>query len=274
MRVFTAMLRVDVKEGVRATARWWVAALAFMLLFLATFALSLGRHADVPPVSWADCIAFVFMGSPDNPAARSDLPVAWLGLVMVALFLVLWYPYRDLMGAGQRLLVQGGSRWAWWASKVAWVTLSVAAFWLLTAAAALAVCIATGGDVSFEIGRAPGIAANLEPSVLSPVPGDGAAFVAGTLLALVALALLQLTVSLAVSPLCGYGVSVSLLVCAVFVDAPWLVPVYLMGARCDPVVAGGLEPVAGMAVSLVVCVASALVGGRIFSTMNILPKER
>ncbi|WP_251158474.1 hypothetical protein [Caniella muris] len=193
---------------------------------------------------------------------------------MVALFLVLWYPYRDLMGAGQRLLVQGGSRWAWWVSKVAWVTLSVAVFWLLTAAAALAVCIATGGDVSFEIGQAPGIAANLEPSVLSPVPGDGAAFVAGTLLALVALALLQLTVSLAVSPLCGYGVSVSLFVCAVFIDAPWLVPVYLMGARCEPAVVDGLDPAAGMAVSLAVCVASVLVGGRIFSTMNILPKER
>ena len=274
MRVFATMFRVDVREGIRATARWWVAALVFMLLFLATFPVSLGRHADAPPVSWADCIAFVFMGSPDNPAVRSDLPVAWLGLVMVVLFLVLWYPYRDLMGAGQRLLVQGGSRWVWWASKVAWVTLSVAVFWLLTAAAALAVCAASGGDVSTEIDQAPAIAANLEPSVLSPVPGDGAAFVAGTLLALVALALLQLTVSLAVSPLCGYGVSVSLLVCAVFADGPWLVPVYLMGARCDPVVAGGLDPVAGMAVSLVVCVASVLVGGRIFSTMNILPKER
>lgn len=83
------------------------------------------------------------MGSPDEPAARSDLPVAWLGLVMVALFLVLWYPYRDLMGA-----------------------------------------------------------------------------------------------------------------------------------RCEPAVVDGLDPVAGMAVSLAVCVASVLVGGRIFSTMNILPKER
>lgn len=110
--------------------------------------------------------------------------------------------------------------------------------------------------------------------MLSPVPGDGAIFIAGTLVALIALALLQLTVSLVASPVAGFGVSVSLLVCAVFFNAPWFVPVYLMGARCDPVIIDGLNPLVGIGVSLAVGAVSILVGGLRFSTMNILPKER
>ena len=193
---------------------------------------------------------------------------------MVALFLVLWYPYRDLMGPGQRLLVLGGSRWAWWGAKVVWVIACVTVFWLVLAAGALGLCLATGGEVSTVIDQAPGVAANLEPSMLSPVPGNGAVFIAGTLVALIALALLQLTVSLVASPVAGFGVSVSLLVCAVFFNAPWFVPVYLMGARCDPVIIDGLNPLVGIGVSLAVGVVSILVGGLRFSTMNILPKER
>lgn len=273
MRVFVTMLRLDAREGFRATAWWWLAALGFALFLQAMFALSTAG-ADLPPATWADYLAYAFMGSEDTPAGRFPLPVAWLGLLMVALFLVLWYPYRDLMGAGQRLLVLGGNRWTWWSAKVAWVTLCVAVFWLLLAGMALVFCVVLGGEVSAVVGQAPGIAANLEPSLLPPVPGDGAVFVVGTLVALIALALLQLTVSLVASPVVGFGVSVGLLVCTVFLDTPWLAPVYLMGARCDPVVAGGWDPLAGIGVSLAVCAASVIAGGLYFSTMNILPKER
>lgn len=273
MRAFTTMLRLDVHEGFRATVWWRAAALGFGLFLLAAFALSMAG-ADMSPATWADYLAYAFMGSADTPAGRFRMPVAWLGLVMVALFLVLWYPYRDLMGPGQRLLVLGGSRWAWWGAKVVWVIACATVFWLVLAAGALGLCLATGGEVSTVIDQAPGVAANLEPSMLSPVPGNGAVFIAGTLVALIALALLQLTVSLVASPVAGFGVSVSLLVCAVFFNAPWFVPVYLMGARCDPVIIDGLNPLVGIGVSLAVGAVSILVGGLRFSTMNILSKER
>lgn len=57
-----------------------------------------------------------------------SMPVEWMFVVLLVLFLSLDYPLSDLSSTGQNALVMSSSRTAWWLAKCFWVLFTVIIF--------------------------------------------------------------------------------------------------------------------------------------------------
>ena len=102
-------------------------------------------------------MSFLFRGMPEyfvSETGKFELPVPWLMLNACLLFLTVSYPAEDLTRSGGQAIVRAGRRRDWLLGKAAWVACTVAAYYLLLAAAlalgALVTESAGMGDLATE----------------------------------------------------------------------------------------------------------------------------
>ena len=91
---------------------------------------------------------------------------------------------------------------------------------------------------------------------------------------LAALALFQLLLSLITGPVISFACSISILFLSAFYFDPLLIGNSMMLARSDCLMEGGISASAGMRIAISLAGVSVLVGGFLFSRMDITDKER
>lgn len=271
---------IDMREGFRANARWYLADAALAITLAASFALAArakGFDASLVPCNFGNLMANAlagmeaFLPSPQEPFA---FPASWAVTMLLLAYMTLGYPYRDLTGFGQKVLISSGRRLGWWLSKCAWVFMSVIAFWAVFFGATALTALVLGGNLTLSV--SPDIQRVLRWNVLVWFDeGSFAAFLLCVPIGTVAMCMAQLCLSLFIRPSLSYlSTFAGLFLAAFYYQIPLLLGNYLMALRTPGVVGSGFPPLAGLVLSLVIIGTSIVMGAWRFSRMDILEKEQ
>ena len=145
----------DFNYGYQSTRLKWLGA----VLVQAYFVILACQCCSAPetPGGMLGHLSFLFRGMPEyfvSETGKFELPVPWLMLNACLLFLTVSYPAEDLTRSGGQAIVRAGRRRDWLLGKAAWVACTVAAYYLLLAAAlalgALVTESAGMGDLATE----------------------------------------------------------------------------------------------------------------------------
>lgn len=270
----------DMRAEARRTAIvLGVSALLFCLLITLFFFRTLQPNGDFQSLSFTDCLASLFGGMGEyNPRHDKNfkIPAAWLCVCLMGAYVTLGYPVRNLEGVGVKQCVAAQSRWAWWFAKCLWVVICAVAFCLVAFAVCLIASYASGGTASLVLSQ-------FAPELLDFfVAGDSDAltsgegmplFIAGIPVALSALCLAQLAVSVNVNPLAAFAVTAAILFLSAFYLNDFALGNYLMIARSALVIHVGVDPAMGIGLSVLVGAAAVFVGGAAFARHDVLGKE-
>lgn len=271
-------LLVDLAEGFRSLWRWYIGAMVLLAAASASLVLqALALDMPLASLSVGDFLLYYFAGTSQFFAFGGDpfrLPVIWAFVCLFALYLVLWYPYRDLLGFGRVAVVAGGSRWRWWFAKCAWVIVAIAAFCLCTFVVSAISSLLVGGRPSLTASEEMPFLLGLRESQLADPPYLIIPSIAVIFVSLAALALFQLLLSLITGPVISFACSISILFLSAFYFDPLLIGNSMMLARSDCLMEGGISASAGMRIAISLAGVSVLVGGFLFSRMDITDKER
>lgn len=85
------------------------------------------------------------------PGNTFQFPIVWIVVLLTSSFLVLNYPYRDMHGIGQQILVQTGGRTCWWVSKCLWNVICTVLFHGLILLTGVVLCLLFKIPVTMEI---------------------------------------------------------------------------------------------------------------------------
>lgn len=199
------------------------------------------------------------------------MPVLWVVFVLWVLFASLYYPFIDLNGMGKHLLCLSGQRGIWWFSKCLWTACNTLVHYLLAFAASIAAGLCFGAK--FNMDANVYLYQELEMNLGTLTSGTiwkTAPLFFTTALVLVALALLQLTLSIAVKPLFSYLALAAYLFAGAYVQSPALLGNFAMPARSSLLTTTGLPPLLGGLLCLWVIVGSVLLGWMLFEKKDIL----
>lgn len=272
------LLLVDLAEGFWSLWRWYIGAVALFAVMSASLvlqALTLGM--PLASLSVGDFLLYYFAGTSQFFAFGGDpfrLPVMWAFVCLFALYLVLWYPYRDLLGFGRAAVVVGGSRWRWWFAKCVWVVVAIAVFCLCAFVVASTSSLLVGGCISLTVSEEMPFLLGLRESQLAEPPYSIGSSIAVAFASLAALALFQLLLSLVTGPVISFACSISIIFLSAFYFDPLLIGNSMMLARSDCLMEGGISVFAGACIASSLAGASILAGGLLFSWMDITDKER
>ncbi len=225
---------------------------------------------------FADYLIDVFRGMriyhPGGESVEFQAPAAWLMLHSYLAYLVSDYPFRDLCGFGQQVLLRSKLRGQWWYCKCVWVSGSVVLCYLLGYLTLLLFSLCTGG-ISLVPHRAINLSVSqVDSSKLTP----GCILAVGILLPVltsIALSLFQTFLSFYSNPVFGYSVIIGILVVSAFQCSPLLPGNYLMLLRSVCVTPQGVTVEDGILADLCFIVFSVLAGAGRFSRYDILKKQ-
>lgn len=270
-----------------------VTALALVTFFLSYVTLSVKFPEAARNLTLGEGMLCLWRGMLPYVPGQGEpftFPMAWFALLIATAYTVVDYPFRDLGGMGARLIVGCHSRWAWWLAACTWVAVVALTCWLLALIVAAVWTGATGG--SWDLSVRPGVAAVLSAGRNAQLTearellaaGEGAqaaameaipigwALLASTLV-LIAILLVQTTVSLLVHPIVGMVATIAVLFFSAYFRF-WLLPgEYLMLARTDTLMRAGMHPGVGIALACVLALVAVIAGGIAFNHKDILGRE-
>lgn len=271
-------LRVDLKVGLRGILPVLVglSVVSVSCLIVAYVRVDAVGAVDVARLTFADNVALVFAGSLPfeyRPGVMFVPPLGWTLLSMLVLYASLSYPYRDLMGFGQQVLVRENSRVMWLLSKCIWV--------LLTCLLSCAAIALTAALWTFVHGQEFNTllhsdALYLAAMLMGPFKADtldGSGFLLCIVVVLSSLSLLQLFLSIFLRPSISFLSMILLLIASAYAQTWYLPGNYLMFVRWGGFIDGGVDMWIGMAL----CVGAALVFGALgfgcFCKMDLVDRE-
>lgn len=284
--LFLKYLGHDLRCGLLAQwSKYLVAFVPFGLLCLslASFWNKLVLHnpeVDVPPLTYGDylfamlqnthhpgCIGKITIfdeyGFPYTPGPQFQL--LWVVPFVFLAFIVSFYPFKDLAGYGQQLLIRSRRRSTWWISKCAWVTACVTLYHGVLLAVPAVFALATG---TMELMPTPDIQRVITATDLSTFTLWDMVLSTMLLPWLVCLShsLLQLVISLYTQPVLGMIAICVLLVTPTFIATPLLPGNYMMTVRYG---AATLDPLFGVLWMAALSLACVIAGGVYFKRKNI-----
>lgn len=214
------------------------------------------------------CGKVVFFDGMDNSFV---MPTIWMVFVLWMQFVSLYYPFSDLNGMGKQLIVISGKRSIWWLSKCIWTVVNTSVNYLLIFASSLLSGLCFGAKPSMQahwyLARILDIRIddlttqttwNLWPLFLL------------TGFILIAFSLLQLFLSLAVTPLFSYFLLAAYLFAGAYIQSPAFLGNFLMAARNSRLVVTGLPSFVGIVPGIVITAISIAAGLFLFRRKDIL----
>ncbi|MBY4797892.1 hypothetical protein K6V98_05950 [Collinsella sp. AGMB00827] len=257
------MVALDLREGLRSIAGWYVALIGVCTLSFCSALLTLLAYGRPAVFSLGEALVFLSAGVPEQLLGQSEpvrIPVEWLIIFMLSLYMVLWYPYRDFHGFGSQIMVASGGRLAWWFSKCFWVCASILLYWMVAGVCAFICAFITGGALDLRVTDSLGYALTWNGSPLSDYHLI-CLYLCSVVVNTVALALIQLVISLIWHPLIAYVASLSILVLSVLIfDIPYLLGNQIMFLRNLASDGFGHDPIMGIVIGCSVIAMCVVVG--------------
>lgn len=212
-----------------------------------------------------------YIPSPDNPF---QFPAVWILVFLVLPFVLLNYPFRDMYGVGQQILVRSGQRSLWWLSKCCWNFCGTVLYHLIIQAAGLVLSLVFKVEISNQIHMD---FINLVFNIRYQEVWDPSSLPAAALLLPVlvsaAINMLQMTVSLFIRPMFGFFAVAVLLLASAYLLSPLLIGNYAMAFRYDWMLKAGVSMGAGMRIAAILLFLAVLSGLVRFRLYDILESE-
>lgn len=118
--------------------------------------VSLRRNAELLSLNLSsfDYILYLVKSIPPFPQSGEEFrfPIVWYLIQLYLMWIIGSYPFSSVYdNHGVSVLIYGGSRSRWYLSKVAWIALTVLAYYLVMTITSLLFCIVLGVPISWEI---------------------------------------------------------------------------------------------------------------------------
>ena len=190
-----------------------------------------------------------YIPSPDNPF---QFPAVWILVFLVLPFVLLNYPFRDMYGVGQQILVCSGRRSLWWLSKCCWNFCGTVLYHLIIQAAGLVLSLVFEVEISNRIHMDfINLVFNIRyQEVWNPSSLPVAALLLPMLVS-AAINMLQMTMSLFIRPMFGFFAVAVLLLASAYLLSPLLIGNYAMAFRYDWMLKAGVSMEAGMRIAAI-----------------------
>lgn len=212
-----------------------------------------------------------YIPSPVNPF---QFPAVWILVFLVLPFVLLNYPFRDMYGVGQQILVRSGRRSLWWLSKCCWNFCGTVLYHLIIQAAGLVLSLVFEVEISNRIHMDfINLVFNIRyQEVWNPSSLPVAAFLLPMLVS-AAINMLQMTLSLFIRPMFGFFAVAVLLLASAYLLSPLLIGNYAMAFRYDWMLKVGVSMGAGMRIAAILLFLAVLSGLVRFRLYDILESE-
>lgn len=281
--MFCRLLRYDIRKGLISDYKKLLIVVAISVAFCIQFRWEYTSHfSSLSEASFGDIIFFAFSGmseytfSPDQPFL---FPALWVLLLVLPMFFVLYYPFYDLLGFGKNVLIQVGRRRTWWLSKCAWTAVYIMTYFLIIYAVTAVFCIVMRIPLSTQIsGETHEMVAMKGYNPMLNGEGHLVEFMGRMdlqlfvlpVISMVALALFQMMLSLIVSPIYSFIISVGILISSAYYMNPFLIGNHCMTQRSNLVVSNGMDIKNGVLLSLCMAVFSMVLGMIAFNRTDVL----
>ena len=258
-RLWGAM-RYDIRLGLRQAMTpllYVVLLLVWQLFGIYGDATTLG--IAVGDMTYGDTLFALFAGK-SVPEWRPGLipmpPLGWTFLLMLCLWSTLAHADADLHAMGYQSLLRSGGRFRWWLSKTLATLVLAGVLCLAVCGVAGIISCAWGQEVSLEVTAAGFSVGGVSWSDGEVLSGDMMLPWASAVAALVALMIIQCSLSMLFRPVLAFAASSAHLVAVYYVQTPLLFANGLMLMRSDFVPGAGLPSlsVLGCAIGLAIIV--------------------
>jgi len=224
-----------------------------------------------PVLHFGDYIFYMFRGMKIFTATDKEFKVNifWLVINLYISFVVSFYPFKDLKGYGQLMLLRSQKRSYWWLSKCIWVSFSIFMCYIIAFAVAAIFTLACG---EFSIYPQSEMQAYFSETNVNGLTAQGILLNAFLLpvICSISISLLQLFISNVFQPLFGLMITAAVLVCSVFYCVPFLPANFIMLMRNEFVLPGtGIHFTAGICIAIPLAVISSVLGMLIFQKKDL-----
>ncbi len=228
-------------------------------------------------VSYGDYWFYLCGGMHEYIASAGNafrFPVVWIVVFLVIPFLLLNYPFQDMYGMGQQILVRAGKRTSWWLSKCCWNFFGTMLYHLIIQMTGVVLALFFQIKISrqinmdfinlaFDVGHSEILSPSVLPLSVLILP----------VLVSAAINMLQLTLSLLIRPIFSFFAVAVLFLLSAYRLSPFLIGNYAMAFRYDWMLKKGVSLSAGYAIAAVLLFLSVLCGLVRFRFYDILEKE-
>lgn len=279
--MFFKLLRYDLKVGICYHYKKLVALLVlFICVYLECFmefrAFTLSSTLFTVDNTLGNTLLYIFAGiQAYDPQADTQFifPAIWMLLYLVLAYFTLYYPYNDLDESGQNILHRSGGRRLWWTSKCCWNICTVLLFFLIGWAVITLVCFIQGIPLSMELSQNINmlLGMRITSPFLHPTELTFEILVL-PVLTMIAVNLMQMTLSLFIRPIYSYMITGALLLASTYYQSPFLIGNYAMPIRSSRIIENGVNPIYGVWLTIGISVVSFLIGLLYFKRYDILRK--
>lgn len=269
----------DLKQGTKYNNYRWllpvVLGILGPLMFIQMYDLVYGGHENA---TLLECAMYLYRGAkyitPEQLSSMYTLPALWLGVQIVIGFLVGYYPVDDIHTYGQQVLIRSRKRVDWWISKCVWNVATVVMSYAIIDLVILVMCVIFGMDIKLTFSDDVFVSAVLEMHSCTGTLKQVIIFTfIMPVVVSVAVSLMQMTLSMIISPMVGFILVETLALFATMLTNPVFIHNYGMLAHSIIASPTNIKYSTGCVVCLLIAVVSVVVGAVYFEKYNVLAKE-
>ena len=198
-----------------------------------------------------------------------------MAVFLPAAFMTLQYPFQDMQGFGQQILIRTKGRTAWWLSKCGWNLCSILFYHGLVFLTTALFCWVSQASF-FDGFHKPLIYAVFQVQKPDMMPADtvwhGSMVLLPVLVSL-GLSLLQMSLALFIKPVFSFFAIASLMISSAYFTSPYLLGNYGMVLRYHVVMTDGVNIQDGVILSVAVLLLAVAIGGVGFLHYDILNRD-
>ncbi|HIT90009.1 MAG TPA: hypothetical protein IAC41_06290 [Candidatus Merdenecus merdavium] len=280
---FIKILVFDIRSAVKNNYLLFLTPVFLTLVIFANFMIRISNLESINVISrgelsFGDYWMFAFGGMKEYIPSIGEsfiFPIVWLLIYLLFLFIVLYYPYKDMEGIGKQILVSSSGRKIWWASKCCWIVICAFIYHFILYFFGLGLCAAMKMPLSEEVNMRfvyHIYEMFLDPEAIEEKMIPLAVYILPFIFS-VSIALFQMTVSLYFKPVFGFLVSSVILLSSAYYMTPLLYGNFVIPIRHDWFIESKISPYTGIFVMIFIGLFSAFVGGFAFSKYDILNRE-
>lgn len=264
----------DIKNGMMRKYKTWIYCLIMCTIvniiahYIIMNAIDRGTVA-----TFSDYVLYYTAGSkPFNPLENEaySIPALWLFQILLCNFMCLVYPLDDLNATGKIRLILSRSRSSFWFAKCIWICCNTLFYYGLFYITSLISCIITGNSIClYASGFTPEIMGYWSERTLEG-PYLFGSFYLLIPLTVIAISLVQMTMSLLIGKLYSFLITAIGLLASSYFETSYLLGEYAMPIRSNYFTMNGYDARAGYIYVLSIIVLTSVIGCFIFNKKDIM----